>query len=142
VIGFFVAAFSAAGLVFLSRAGRGYFGMRHVFRRLDTSPGQEKVIRNALDEMRGVSSELKQQMRSARPELAELVRRGNVTPHELDAWIKARVAEVNQASPTAVEALSKIHEVLDDRQRSTLANWIERGRGAHGCGHYRHGSHC
>lgn len=144
MFGFFVAAISAAGLVFLARGGRGYYGMRHLFRRLDTSPGQEKVIRNALDEMRGVSTEMRERMRSARPELAELMRRGNLTPLELQSWIKARCDEINQVSPGAVEALSKIHEVLDDRQRSTLANWVERGRGAffrRGCHHHGH-SHC
>ena len=149
MIGFLIAAVSAAGLIYMGRGhhGRGYFGMRHVFRRLDTSPGQEKVIRNALDEMRASSREWKARATAARPELADLIRQNQVGAAEWNAWLGARVAEMNEASPGWVAALSKVHEVLDDRQRATLADYVEKGRGfyprlAHGgCGGPHHWAH-
>jgi hypothetical protein len=116
--------------------------MWRALRRLDTSPGQEKVIRNAWEEFRLVMKDARQRAQSARPELAQLIR-GPVTADELNAWLNARVMELNQVTPAATEAFAKVHEVLDDRQRAMLADWVERSRGFHGHRHHSlHGGCC
>ncbi|HXS16663.1 MAG TPA: hypothetical protein VN764_05725 [Polyangiaceae bacterium] len=144
MMGFVVAALCAGGLVFMSRRShlRGYWGMRHVFRRLDTSPGQEKVIRNAIEEMRSLSSEWRTRAQGSRADLAQLIR-GRATAAELSTWLGARLSEVNQVTPALAESLGKVHDVLDDRQREMLADLVERGRGFYG---YRSGAchhgHC
>ena len=105
-----------------------------MFRRLDTSPGQEKVIRNAIEELRALSRDYKTRARGTRADLAQLIRRG-APAAEVNTWLSERLGEINQVTPAAAEALGKVHDVLDDRQRETLANLVERGRGFWGHGH-------
>jgi hypothetical protein len=136
MMGFVVAALCAGGLVFMSRRTHrhGYLGMGYVFRRLDTSPGQEKVIRNAIEELRSLGRDWKTRAQGTRADLAQLIRRG-ATAAEVNTWLSERLGEFNQATPAAAEALTKVHDVLDDRQRETLANLVERGRGFWGHRH-------
>jgi len=116
--------------------------MRHVFRRLDTSPGQEKVIRNAIEEMRSLSRDFRTRAQGTRADLAQLIRRG-ATATEINTWMSERLSELNQVTPAAAEAFGKVHDVLDDRQRETLAHFVERGRGFWGHRHAgcHHGHH-
>jgi Spy/CpxP family protein refolding chaperone len=143
VIGFFVAALSVAGLCVMARGRRGdrSWGMRRLFGRLDTSPGQEKVIRNAVLQMRDTALSVRDQARAAQPELAELIRRGNLSQEELNAWMNARLEQMHQASPGLVEAFAKVHEVLDDQQRNQLADFMAKRPGmfGYGYGSRRHG---
>lgn len=142
-MGFVVAALCAGGLVFMSRGlhRRGYLGMGYVFRRLDTSPGQEKVIRNAMEELRTMSREFRARARGTRADLAQMIRRG-ASAGEVNTWLGERLNEINQATPAVAEALGKVHDVLDDRQRETLAQLVERGRGFWGHAHAGHHGHC
>ena len=128
-MGFLVAACSAAGLLFLARHRHGYHGMRHFFRRLDTSPGQEKVMRNAWSQMREAGKQMRDRAKATRPELSRLIRGEQLSQAELSAFIQTRLSEISEGSPALVDALSQVHEVLDDRQRSLLADLVEQGRG-------------
>ena len=150
MFGFVVAGVSAAGLLFLSRGHRyghryGHRGMRFLFSRLDASPAQEKVIRNAMDEARGSAKRLRDQLKASRGELADLVR-GEWNEDQVQAWVAGRAAQFNEAAPELVQAFAKVHEVLDDRQRSTLAHFLEKGRpfpmGLRGHHHHHHHHHC
>ena len=104
---------------------RGGFGegfmLRGLFSRLETTPGQEKVIRDALDKVR-------ETMREARAEWQDtsssstLAPRRHVRPHRGRRRRAAKAdASFAKVRVVIVEALAQIHEALDDRQRRILA---------------------
>jgi Spy/CpxP family protein refolding chaperone len=131
MFGFVIAAGSLAGLIYLSRHGRhgrgprGY-GMRWLFRRLDASPGQERVIRNALDEAYSIGTNLREQSRQAKPELAEILASGQFSEERVQSWLEARIGDFRTQLPKFTAEMAKVHEVLDDRQRRMLGDFLTR----------------
>ena len=106
--------------------GRSFF-LRAIFERLDTTPGQEKAIRAALDELRTTARSMRDEVKGTRQEIADVMRGDRVDDDTLGAInAKATAAAETMRSATA-SALAKIHEALDERQRSTLADFIEAG---------------
>lgn len=130
-----------AGLLLLSRyRGPRRFGRPGLYwalRRLDTSPGQERVIRNALDELLERGRAFRDQGRAAREELAQLLGGSKLEGPALEAWLDRRAQEARAVFPEIAGELTKIHEVLDDRQRRELSRLVTRGtwygRPACGC---------
>ena len=112
-------------------AGRGGFGprfmLRPLFERLDTSPGQEKAIVAAIDDMLSSVSGVRRELMAARGEIAAAVRQPALGDDALaspEAKLHGALGTVHGAAATA---LHKIHEVLDDKQRARLADLIEAG---------------
>ena len=150
MFGFFIAAVSAAGLVLLARRRRhgfgGPFGRRGLYRffqRLDTSPGQEKVIREAFADLREASRGAWTETRSARPELADLLRREKLDDDAIGSWFSARRSSLQDFETRFRDALRKVHDVLDERQRDLLADFIVSGpRFGWRHHHHHHQHHC
>lgn len=130
MIGFVIAGASVAGLLLLSRhSGRRRFGRRGLYwalRRLDTSPGQERVIRNAVDELLERGRAFRQQGPAVREELAQLLGGSKLEASALEAWLDRRIQEARAVFPEIAGELTKIHEVLDDRQRRELSRLVTR----------------
>ena len=106
--------------------GRNFF-LRGIFERLDTSPGQEKAIRAALDELRAQARGMKDDVRETRSEVARAMR-GDVLDDDALGTIRARTSAAAEAMQSAVgSALAKIHDALDERQRNLLADFIDEG---------------
>ena len=119
------------------RAWRGHRGgrfgrwgfLRAIFERLDTSPGQEKVIRDAVEEFSDSASDAKRELSKSREDLAKAMRN--------DYFDETLFGELFARHDTALEglrkegigALARIHEVLDEKQRGRLADVIENGPG-------------
>jgi hypothetical protein len=106
--------------------GKRYF-LRWLFERLDTSPGQEKVILEAVDEIKGAVGKAKGEWKTSFADVAKAIR-GEEFDHSAvsDAWVRhdglfeeARVAISN--------ALQRVHDALDEKQRTILADLIENG---------------
>src|SRR5205823_5502567 len=114
--------------------GRSFF-LRGIFERLDTSPGQEKAIRAALDELRAATHGVRDEMAAAREETARVIR-GEALDDDALGGIRARTsAAADTMQSAALTALGKIHEALDERQRNLLADLIDAGpRGFGGFG--------
>ncbi len=119
---------------FGGRWGRGGgFGpglmLRGLFSRLETTPGQEKVIRDAFDKVREAAREARGEWRDT-SELSSLLR-GETFDRTAAEGISGKAdASFAKVRVVLVEALAQIHEALDDRQRRILADFIEsRGRG-------------
>jgi Spy/CpxP family protein refolding chaperone len=95
--------------------------------RLDTTPAQERVIQR---EVRGVVERARDARRGAFDGKAELARAIGGTTFDATA-AQAGFAGLSNATKeletAAIEALRKIHEVLDDEQRKELARLIEGG---------------
>jgi Spy/CpxP family protein refolding chaperone len=97
--------------------------------RLDTTPGQEKAIREALDELRDQTRELRGTLRETRSDIARTMRAPTFDETSLGGAATRidRAAEMLRAAGT--RALGKIHQVLDDRQRAILGDLLETGFG-------------
>lgn len=98
-----------------------------VLSRLETTPGQEKAIVQALGELRSTVHDLRPSVREARTQLAQAV----AGPSFDEAgWTQAdaSIQKAGEQARAAVRtALQKVHATLDDRQRTRLGTMIEGG---------------
>jgi hypothetical protein len=164
MLGFIMGTVCLIGLVKVLRYGRGYHGgcghgyygyrrgfqggrggsrwlMRWLFERLETSPGQEKAIVEALDQLRDNRNAVREEMQQTRADMARAVAGGLIDDHTLDETFARHDRLLAQLRVSFVEALRRVTEALDERQRKQAADLIERGawRGAAWRGPYRDG---
>jgi hypothetical protein len=112
---------------------RASWAMRRLFERLDTSPGQEKVIREAFDKFRDETRDLPRDVVDARRDLGKAMRSDNFDESLLGEAFARTGGALDRLHKAVVGALGSVHEVLDERQRKILAEWIEsRGGWMHG----------
>jgi len=113
------------------------FWLRALFSRLDTTPGQEREIRAALDELRATALDAKTTLKDSRDGVARAVK-GEVFDELAIGEATIKLDAATGAVKAAFEAaLRKIHATLDAKQRERLAEILERGpRGFRG-GPYR-----
>ncbi len=110
--------------------GRGIganFWLRAFFARLDTTPGQEREIRSALDELRERVRDTKSRVPDAREDLGRAVAAETFDDAAFES-ATTRAAGAADALKGAFEtALKRIHAVLDDKQRRVLAETFAKG---------------
>ena len=112
--------------------GGGGFGERFLFSRLETTPGQEKVIKDAFQRVRDTFKEARGEWQD-KSELVSLLRGDTFDRTAAEGLSGKADASFAKLRVVIVEALAQIHEALDDRQRRILADFIEsRGRGGSG----------
>jgi len=103
--------------------------LRAIFQRLDTTPGQEKVIIQAADELAAALRDAREKLRETRGDFARVLRGELVDEAALsDIFMKHDIV-ISETRRTAVEAVRKAHEALTEEQRSRVADFIERGHG-------------
>ena len=108
------------------------FLLRGLFQRLDTTPGQEKVITEAVNDVRAAAKKLREEAKSSRVDVAKAMR-GSAFDEVLFGDLFARHDTAMEGiRKSVVGALAKIHDALDERQRARLADLIERGPGFFG----------
>lgn len=117
--------------------GRGGFFMRGLFERLDTTPGQEKVIREAFEELRDGARGMKDEVRHTRDAVASALRAGIVDETQLGDLFARQDERLTELRKTFIGALAKVNDALDDDQRRKLADAIGSGRGFGWGGPYR-----
>lgn len=127
MFGFFVAGASALGLILMAKRGHHGSPAGWALRRLDASPAQEKVIRQASGEIRSAFRDFRKVGRDSKGELAEALRQDEFARGRIEAWIAGRKAELDQLSERVIGAVEEVHTTLDSEQRQKLSNWIERG---------------
>jgi Spy/CpxP family protein refolding chaperone len=124
--------------------GRGHFGhhgfspLRRVLDRLDTTPGQEKEIRTAIDDLMEETRAARRDFRGSREDVARVIREPEVPPGAFDSVFQKHDEVLGRLREAAQKAFLKIHETLDARQRETLAGMIE----SCGPGFFRFGRGC
>lgn len=128
------------------RRGRGGwrgFGVRAVlrrmFERLDTTPGQEKVIVKAVEDLRESMGHAKDELKGSRSDFAAAFRNGLVDEASMADMFVKHDTVISETRRKVVEAVGRIHEALDDSQRNELADIIEKGPGFGGHGPARNG---
>lgn len=113
--------------------GRSWW-LRALFSRLDTTPGQEREIRSAIEEVQRVAREAKQGVFGSRENIAKAVAGDVFDPSAIDdasAQLDAATARVKEALRASLE---KVHAVLDAKQRERLAELLQKGVGRGGYG--------
>ena len=167
MFGFLIGTLSLIGLIKLSRwqrYGYGYGGyggyggrrggprswmLRRLFQRLDTTPGQEKVILEAFETLREKGQAFRENVVGSRTDFAKAVSGEHFDAETVrDTFAKHEVA-FDTLKQSLIEQLQKVHEALNPEQRKQVAQLIENGpRAFHGgygmgggCGHRmgRHG---
>jgi len=111
--------------------GKGFW-LRPLFLRLDTTPGQEREIRAAIEDLERSARDAKEGMKAARAALAKAIG-GEVFDDEALGEAQTRVdASAEQVKDAFTAALKRIHAVLDASQRERLVELLTNGRGLRG----------
>lgn len=101
--------------------------LRGVFEELDTTPGQEKEIRAAIDEVMDAGEKMKSGWSDTRSELGKVFRNDELDATILGSVLSHQDAALDEMRGAMVGALARIHAALDPEQRARLARWLERG---------------
>lgn len=105
------------------------FALYSLFERLDATPGQEKVITAAMDELRTKLRAMREQWHSSKNNVAEAFRGDTLTESQTSELLSPFASHFDELRAATGEAMRKIHEALDPRQRGILADLMERGWG-------------
>jgi Spy/CpxP family protein refolding chaperone len=109
------------------RGPGGSFWLRALFGRLDTTPGQEREIRSAIEELQRTAVGVKGGLHGVREEIAKAVGGESFDESAVaDASVRADGAAA-QLKQALSDALRRIHSVLDPRQRERLAELLAKG---------------
>jgi hypothetical protein len=101
--------------------------LRSLFERLDTTPGQEKVIVAALDRLRAERGAVRGELKETRAAIARVVEGGLVDDAALEDTFARHDRTLAALRVSFVEALKTVCEALDERQRKELASLISGG---------------
>jgi Spy/CpxP family protein refolding chaperone len=142
MLGFLFGTACLIGLFKLARGGCGYghgrFGgwgghrrhgfrrggwiLRGLFERLETTPGQEKVILEAIDDVRTAASKVREDTEGARRDVAEAMRGAHFDQEKVRDVFARFDVKTEDVKKAAMAGLGKIHEALDEKQRAELAD--------------------
>ena len=119
---------------------RGFGGrafQRWLFERLDTTPGQERVIRAAVDDLIDQAHAARREVDASRKDVARAMRGDAFDAEAMGEAFAKHDSAMDGLRKAAVESLARTHEALDEGQRQRLAELIESGRGRRWHGPYR-----
>lgn len=106
--------------------GRGGW-MRGLFERLDTSPGQEKVIKQSVEEIFAATRSMRGELDQSRRDIASALRSGVVDETQMGELFARHDEKLREVRKAMVGALARVSDALDEDQRKQLADLIERG---------------
>lgn len=113
--------------------GRGFL-LRRMMDRLETTPGQEKVIRDALHDLQDEAWNLRGEARGSRRDIAQALRGPEIDRAQVDRVFEKHDELIEKLRAALLTAVEKVHGTLDERQRRQLSDMIERGPfGCAGC---------
>jgi len=101
--------------------------LRMLFRRLETTPGQEKVIAQAYQEMREAAREAKGELRTSRADIAKAMRGPAIDEVLFGEMFARHDGALEKIRKAGIGAIAKVHDALDERQRARFADLIESG---------------
>lgn len=141
VFGWIFGVACVAGLAVLAaRGGRGHShgwrghrgygrlrraGLRYALERLDTTPGQEKAIVAALDQLRDRGRELGADLAEVKKRAADAFRADRLDPSAFAALFDAHEARLGTLKAEVGRTAATIHEALAPEQRAKLASMLE-----------------
>lgn len=149
MFGFLVGTLSLIGLVKVIRHGRGGWGhgyarrgggprrwmLRRLFQRLDTTPGQEKVILEAAETLENNGRAVRDAFFNSRADFARAMTGEHFDAATVTEAFEKQQTAVDQLKKTVLESLQKVHEALTPEQRRIAGELLQYGpRGLHGGG--------
>lgn len=163
MFGFIIGTVCLIGLIKVARGGCGYGGgffghghhgwgrgwrrggwgqgwmLRGISYRIGATPGQEKVIGEAFENLRNAFSKLHEEKDKARRDLASAFKAEQFDHEPMKAAFTRHDALLEEIQRTILVELSKVHEALNPEQRKQVADLIENGFSGRGYG-YGYGS--
>jgi Spy/CpxP family protein refolding chaperone len=145
MFGFFIGTACLLGFVALARRGHhhhhyghggwhhgrrgfgGRFMLNRLLSRLDTTPGQEKVIREAISDFKEEAWDLRGELRGTHSAVADAVRAPELDKAALDRVFAKHDEMIEKLRASFTRTAEQIHATLDERQRKQLADVIESG---------------
>ncbi len=103
------------------------WALRSLFERLETTPGQERVILAAFEELRENRRVLRDEVKQTRADLAHAVAGGLIEDSTFEDAFARHDRLLAQLRVSFTETMKKIVETLDEPQRKELAGWLEGG---------------
>jgi len=159
MFGLFIGTVSLIGLMKMWRRGRyggggsGFRGggprrwmLRKLFERLDTTPGQEKVVMAAVDDVQRKAYSARAGLFAARGEVAKALRSEVFDSAAINEVLEKQQAALDEVKKSVREGLQSIHEAMSPEQRAQLADLVEFGparfhHGGDACGRGFHRGH-
>ena len=128
MFGFLIGTLSLIGLIKVVRGGRGWGGhgsrggprrwmLRRLFERLDTTPGQEKVILEAVEQVEMNGRAAKDTFLEGRVDLGRAMRAEHFDTAGVNEAFEKQQASVDALRKAVLGNLQKIHEALTPEQR-------------------------
>ncbi len=103
------------------------FWLRALYARLDTTPGQEREIRAAIEELRERAWDAKSDLPETRENIAKSIAGETFDEAAFEA-VSARLdATAEKMKDAFASAMKRIHAVLDPKQRERLASIVGTG---------------
>jgi hypothetical protein len=102
-------------------------GLNALLDRLDTAPGQEKVIVSAVDDFVERARTTGREIRGTRKELADALRGEELDEARLEQVFGRHDAAIADLRTAGVDAVRKVHGALDERQRRVLGDLVDSG---------------
>ena len=129
MFGLFIGTVSLIGLMKVWRRGGGprRWMLRRLFERLDTTPGQEKVVMAAVDDVQRKGWAARASLFNARGEVAKAMRSETFDSTTINEVLEKQQANVNELKQSVREGLQQIHEAMTLKQRGQLADLVEFG---------------
>jgi Spy/CpxP family protein refolding chaperone len=144
MFGFFIGSACIAGLAMMAarrrfhgyghghgpwhRHGRGGFRRRVLYGildRLDTTPGQEKVILAAIDDFRDGAREARRGLEDVRKDVAEAFRAEAFDEASFAALFDEPLRRLQTIRDSFAKTVGTVHEALTPKQRARVSDMLE-----------------
>ena len=123
---------------FHGRHGRKRMMLHALLGRIDASPAQERAIIGEVEKLQDRVRAAKAGLQDTRGDLAAALRGPVLDDAALGAVLGRVDVATGEARSAVIDALRNIHGVLDDKQRSQIADMVDSGGGWwRGFGPYR-----
>lgn len=106
-------------------------GVYRILRVLETTPSQEKVIREELNTLFSTLGDHREEWRASRRDVAQAIRGESFDATAMGELFGRHDERLTAAREAVMEALGRIHAVLDEVQRERLADILDRGNPWH-----------
>ncbi len=106
--------------------------LRSLFERLQTTPGQERVILDAVEAVRKQGADGREALKQTAGDAARAFRGERFDEAVMGDAFARQDAALEAMQKAMFDALQKVHDALDERQRRELAEMMERGVGFFG----------
>lgn len=110
---------------------------RWLFERLDTTPGQERAIRAAVEDFVDRADRARREIGASRADVAQALRADEFGAEALGEALGKHEGALSDLRRAAIDGLAKIHDALEPKQRARLAELIESGAAGRWHGPYR-----